>query len=62
MTTLNVQFADSSKAKIIAYFAGPQDPDIYSNLGTVDTDSSTWATFYAAAGGEVSLLPAPTTT
>lgn len=35
----NVQFEDATETKIVAYFASPQSPSDYSNLGTVsDTD------------------------
>jgi len=61
MTLLNVQFSDSTKSKVIAYFAGQQDPAAYQNLGTVLTSDAMWATFYNAAGGAQSGLPAPTT-
>lgn len=59
-TTLNVQFADSSESTIDAYFASPQDPSAYANLGTVDTSDPRWASFYEAVGGAIAGLPAPT--
>jgi hypothetical protein len=62
MTTVNVQFTDSTKTAILSYFGAPQDPTVYANLGTTDTDSSMWATFYAAMGGAISGLPEPAAT
>lgn len=46
MTTVNVQFADASKSKIISYFASPQDPESFENLGTVDLSSDLWRDYY----------------
>jgi hypothetical protein len=60
MGNVNVQFSDSSESAIVSYFSGPQDPSEYENLGTVDTDDARWAAFYAAMGGDRSMLPAPT--
>ncbi|MDN7488466.1 hypothetical protein QZM35_12230 [Burkholderia sp. AU45274] len=60
MTTLNVQFSDSTESTIISYFDSPQDSDQYENFGTVDTDDKRWATFYAKAGGAQCGLPPPT--
>jgi hypothetical protein len=58
--TLNVQFSDSSDATVISYFASPQDPTQYPNLGTVETSDARWVTFYDAIGGAALGLPAPT--
>lgn len=46
MTTINVQFSDSTEAVIITYFGGPQDPKVYSNLGTVENSDPRWKTFF----------------
>lgn len=62
MTTLNVQFSDSTQETIIAYFGSPQTSSEYANLGTVDTDDERWRVFYDAAGGAASALPAATST
>ncbi|WP_175725176.1 hypothetical protein [Burkholderia ambifaria] len=59
MTTLNVEFSDETESRIVAYFAAQQDPDVYENLGTVDTSDERWSIFYNAAGGVISGLPAP---
>ncbi|WP_174421879.1 hypothetical protein [Burkholderia diffusa] len=59
-TTLNVQFFDSTKSTIVAYFASPQDSSIYANLGTVSTADAMWKSFCDAAGGAESGIPAPT--
>jgi hypothetical protein len=46
MTTMNVQFSDSTDQTIIAAFAVAQDPAYYTNLGTVDTSDPRWKTYY----------------
>ena len=59
---VNVQFADSTQAVIITYFAGPQAPGAYANIGAVATTDARWATFYSSLPvGAQSYLPAPTT-
>ncbi len=58
--TINVQFADSTDQKIVAYFAGPQDPSVYTNLGTVEANDARWAAFYAATSASAPGLPSPT--
>jgi hypothetical protein len=60
MTTLNVQFADSTETVIVSYFAGPQNPDAYPNLGTVDIGDTIWKSFYDAQPPWVKIgMPAP---
>ena len=59
MTTLIVQFSDSTESMIVAYFAAQQDPEVYVNLGTIDTSDERWSVFYNGAGGSHSGLPAP---
>lgn len=60
VSSLNVQFSDSTQAKIVFCFAGLQDPEIFANLGTVDTGDARWETHYEAlpAGAELG-LPSP---
>lgn len=60
MTTLNVQFTDSSQKIIQSYFASEQDPSIYPNLGTVDATDPRWLAFYNQTAGEVFSLPPAT--
>jgi len=48
MTTINVQFADSTDAVIVGYFAGPQNPTAWPNQGTVQSNDSRWEAFYNA--------------
>lgn len=48
MATVYVQFSDSTETAIITAFDGPQDSDIYANLGTVDTSDTSWKSFYDA--------------
>lgn len=45
-TKVYVQFSDSTDTKIAGFFASPQDPSAYENLGTVETSDASWATFY----------------
>jgi hypothetical protein len=60
-TTLNVQFSDATEETIISYFASPQNADNYSNLGTVTTADSRWATYYATLPVTMAeFFPAPT--
>lgn len=46
MEALNVQFADASETTIVSLFSSPQDPTVYSNLGTVEPSDARWAAFY----------------
>jgi hypothetical protein len=46
--TLNVQFADETNAVITSYFGSPQDPAIYPNQGTVESDDPRWMPFCEA--------------
>ncbi|MFP3652308.1 MULTISPECIES: hypothetical protein [Burkholderia] len=57
MTTINVQFSDSTESEVVAYFASPQDPEAYQHLGTIDTSDARWASFYQNAGVACSGLP-----
>ncbi|MET1392025.1 hypothetical protein ABXK85_20740, partial [Yersinia enterocolitica] len=41
-----VQFSDAKKTRVIAYLAGPQDPDYFPHQGEIDTDNPKWAVFY----------------
>ncbi|AIP31734.1 hypothetical protein DR64_722 [Paraburkholderia xenovorans LB400] len=47
MTTINVQFADSTQTAIVSFFSGAPDPEFWSNCGTVDTSDPRWAAYYA---------------
>lgn len=61
MALINVQFSDSTKSTVIAYFADLQQSVGYPNSGAVDTDSAAWATFYNDLPASMqSALPAPT--
>jgi len=58
--TLYVQFSDSTQTAIITYFAGPQDPNVYPNLGTVTTGDARWKQFYDSLSDEMKFgLPQP---
>lgn len=46
MTTVYVQFADSTDAMIVAAFAVAQNPAYYPNSGEVDTSDARWKTYY----------------
>jgi hypothetical protein len=63
---VNVQFADSSNEVVVMYFASPQDPAYWSNLGVVSTSDPRWKAFYEASYPQGDLpayggLPVPTT-
>jgi hypothetical protein len=46
MSTINVQFSDSSEAAIKAIFCGPQDASYFPNQGNVDATDARWKTYY----------------
>jgi hypothetical protein len=61
MTTIYVQFTDSGKTAIRVVFAGPQDPDVWDNLGEVDSGSEIYNEWFAAQPVNVQpSLPKPT--
>lgn len=45
---VNVRFSDETDEVIVSYFAGPQDPSVFPNLGTVDTSDARWKSYYEA--------------
>lgn len=60
MATVNVQFTDSKKTAICAYFGAPQDPSSYANLGQVDTSDARYMTFYNNQSPQFQIfLPSP---
>lgn len=60
MTTLNVQFSDSTKTVIAAYFGCAQDATAYPNQGSVSASDERWKTFYDAQPAiSQSNLPSP---
>lgn len=60
MATINVQFTDSKKTAICAYFGAPQDPDVYPNLGTVNTADARYVAFYSGQSPQFqAFLPSP---
>ncbi len=59
MTTLNVQFADSTSAVITAYLDSPQDPATWPNQGQIETTDPRWKTFYDAGLCINAGMPAP---
>lgn len=59
MTTIFVQFADSTESVIASVFGSQQDPNVYANLGTVDLTDPRWKTFYDKVGGSFSGFPTP---
>ncbi|MBB5189612.1 hypothetical protein HNQ50_000322 [Silvimonas terrae] len=55
-----VQYADSTKAKITAYFAAPQDAEAYPNQGETDTSDPLWKSYYDGFPASMQAnLPAP---
>lgn len=45
-TTVHVQFSDDTQRDIIAYFGGPQDPTVYSNLAAIYTSDPRYDVWY----------------
>jgi hypothetical protein len=45
MTTINVQFSDSSETVVVSYIAGPQDPDIYPNQAAIPNTDPRYLAF-----------------
>ncbi|MCQ2994357.1 DUF4376 domain-containing protein [Pseudomonas syringae] len=60
MATAYVQFSDSTEQSVIAVFAGPQDPDFFSNLGEVDDSDFRYQVFmkpgYMLAGAQLNQI------
>jgi hypothetical protein len=48
MATIYAEFTDSSKTAIQVVFAGPQDSEVWTNLGEVDSGSDLYHTWYEA--------------
>lgn len=48
MSTIYVQFADSTAKAIIAVFGCPQDATVYPNQGEIGSSDSRWVTYYNA--------------
>ncbi|WP_343618835.1 hypothetical protein [Ralstonia sp.] len=60
MSTVNVQFTDSKKTTICAYFGAPQDPDVYANLGQIETTDARYVAFYNSQSAQFqAFLPNP---
>lgn len=63
MTMINVQFADSTDAVVIAYLAAPVPEaleEYWPNTGTLDTSDQRWATYYNMQPALIqAALPAP---
>ena len=59
MTTLTVQFSDSTESTIVAYFASPQDKSNYANIGSVETSDARWAAFVESSSAVGVGLPVP---
>lgn len=55
-----VQFSDPKKTEIIAYLAGPQDPEDFPNQGEIEADDPKWAAFYDKVHIWGDGLPSPT--
>lgn len=61
MTTINVQFVDSTEVAIVSYFSCPQDPAIFANQGQISTSDSRWKTYFDAQPSLAQkALPQPT--
>lgn len=47
MATVIVTFKDSTEAVVTGYYAAPQDPDLYPNLGEIEEDDQRYLDFLA---------------
>jgi hypothetical protein len=47
MSTIHVQFEDSTEENVIAMFGCPQDETDYPNQGTIETSDPRWKAYYA---------------
>lgn len=45
--TIHVQFEDETEANICTVFCGPQDPEVWANLGEVEQDDPRYVEFMA---------------
>lgn len=62
MTTIYVEFTDSTKTAISLVFGIPQDPEQYPNQGSVDSSDAIWKAYYDAQPAFTQqYLTAPTT-
>jgi hypothetical protein len=46
MTTVYVQFSDSTETKIVGIFGSPQDPSVYPNQGEIDSSDDRIIVYY----------------
>lgn len=60
MTTIYVQFSDDTDTTIISYFSCPQDPDVWPNQGTIESNDPRWKTYYDQQSPFIQgFMPAP---
>jgi len=60
MVALNVQFSDEAKTSVIAYFASPQDPSEWENLGTLRNSDPMWVDYFQSLPEQARVyLPQP---
>lgn len=45
MTTVIVTFQDATEAVVTGYYASPQDPDLYPNLGEIEDDDPRYLSY-----------------
>ncbi|WP_129112333.1 hypothetical protein [Burkholderia pseudomallei] len=48
MSTISVQFADSTQAAVVSYFSGPQNATTFPYQGQIDTHDARYSTFFAS--------------
>lgn len=44
--SLYVQFSDATETVIVSFFACPQDPKVWPNQGSIETNDARWKTYY----------------
>lgn len=55
-----IQYLDNSGKTIISYFAGPQDPTVYTNQCVVSISDPVWVEYFNSQPGEIQkMLPNP---
>jgi hypothetical protein len=60
MSTLFVQFSDSTEKVVISIFGGAQDPSAYLNQGEIESDDPRYSSYFGGIPEDLQkLLPMP---